>query len=349
MIDEPERGGGQPPLAAAPLAAHASSRHDHYPRVDRHRRRAMQTGAAALDARLRAQDEADGGIVHAMRRLASADPDIIFTALVPYLTDHDWVRRRLADALALCAGEVFAMPPLRMFGGEAMGGLVLAEAPPITLSLMILPFNQPTPRAASVIFSPGHGLTHIVRSGGASMRRYHAALSDAERAGGFCAGAAAPMTMVGERPLDDGDQIRADQQCESFNLTRGEDDLVMLQLFVHETSRVPMREYDAATGRLIHAAAAGRGTSFRQMGLAVLRSLGRRDAAPLFVAALDDPDFAMRWQVMRELIALDAQAALPLLTAMAADDPHPEVRAAAIATLAMLRERAAPQPLVEMA
>jgi HEAT repeat protein len=85
------------------------------------------------------------------------------------------------------------------------------------------------------------------------------------------------------------------------------------------------------------------------MGLAVLRAFGRTDAAPLFAAALADEDFAMRWQVMRELLALDTAAALPHLTAMAAQDPHPEVRAAATATLALLRARAAACPVPEPA
>ena len=341
MIDEPERGGGWPPLAAAPLAGLALSRHDHYPRDDIARRQRMQQHAAALDAQWRAEDAAPGGIGHAMLRMTGADPDIIFAKLSSYLTDHSWVQRRLRAALALSAADPFAMPPLRMFSGGALGGLILAEVPPITLSLMIRPFNQPTPRDPSVIFSPGHGLTQIVRSGGACIRRYRVRLSDEERAGKFRSATAAPLEVLGTAPLGDGDQIRVDQQCESFNLTPGDGDLVMLQLFVHAASRVPMREYDPTTGRLIRAAAAGRATSFRQMGLAVLRAFGRSDAAPLFAAALNDDDFAMRWQVMRELVALDPQAALPPLGTMAADDPHPEVRAAAQATLAILRERTA--------
>jgi HEAT repeat protein len=85
------------------------------------------------------------------------------------------------------------------------------------------------------------------------------------------------------------------------------------------------------------------------MGLAVLRAFGRSDAAPLFAAALTDEDFAMRWQVMREFLALDGDAALPHLTALAGADPHPEVRAAAAATLAVLRERTAHMPVAEPA
>ena len=51
------------------------------------------------------------------------------------------------------------------------------------------------------------------------------------------------------------------------------------------------------------------------------------------------PHFYTRWHVMRELLALDADAALPHLRRMAASDPHPEVRAAARADArAVLRD-----------
>ncbi|HMP46095.1 MAG TPA: HEAT repeat domain-containing protein, partial [Sphingopyxis sp.] len=66
-----------------------------------------------------------------------------------------------------------------------------------------------------------------------------------------------------------------------------------------------------------------------------LRIFGRRDAAPLFAEAARTEDFAARWTAMRDLVALDATAAHPLLAQMAAHDPHPEVRRAAAATLAL--------------
>ena len=45
--------------------------------------------------------------------------------------------------------------------------------------------------------------------------------------------------------------------------------------------------------------------------------------------------FYARWYLMRELLALNAEAARPVLEAMASADPHPEVRAAALQTLEM--------------
>lgn len=297
-----------------------------------------------MDAALRAQDAGAGGLVAAMTALAEARaaPDAIFAALAPWLDDGEWVAARLAALTAFAASDPFAMPPVRIFGGGGvLGGLILAEVPPITLSLMVRPFDQSGAAGGSIIFSPGQGQTRIIRSGGARIRRYRVALSPEERGGGFRIGSAARAEQIEERALADGEVIRTDQQCESFTLRGGDGDIVMLQLFVHQSSRVPMREYDPASGQIIKLAAAARATSFRQMGLAVLRAFGRRDAAPLFAAALDDSDFAMRWQVMREWIALDTAAALPHLTRLAAGDPHPEVRAAAAATLRMVRERVA--------
>lgn len=327
------------------------SRHDHYPRSDSARRRALHAREVALESALRSADQHADGIAAQIARLAAAraTPDQIFAALEPRLSDLGWLRDRLAALCSMAASDDFAMPPVRIFNG-ALGGLILAEAPPITLSLMIRPFDQAPPAGAPVIFALGHGMTRIVKSGGARLRRYRVALSAAEKAGGFRASTANPCEFVGESALADGDIIRADQQCESFHMTGGDGDLVMLQIFVQAPSRVAMREYDPVTGQLVRLAAAGRATSFRQMGLAVLRAFGRRDAVPLFASALQDPDFAMRWQVMREFIALDPLAALPELAAMAAGDPHPEVRAAAGQTLRIVREHLAKvrPPLEEM-
>jgi hypothetical protein len=43
---------------------------------------------------------------------------------------------------------------------------------------------------------------------------------------------------------------------------------------------------------------------------------------------------------MREMLALDAEAALPALKRMAAGDPHPEIRAAALQTLGLFFDEA---------
>ena len=74
------------------------------------------------------------------------------------------------------------------------------------------------------------------------------------------------------------------------------------------------------------------------MMVSLLRTMDREDAAPLLVEALASPHFYTRWHVMREMLALDAEAALPSLRHMAEDDPHPEVRFAATQALSLFFE-----------
>ena len=47
------------------------------------------------------------------------------------------------------------------------------------------------------------------------------------------------------------------------------------------------------------------------MMVSLLRTMEREDAVPLIIEALDSPHFYTRWHIMRELLALDAEAALP--------------------------------------
>lgn len=129
--------------------------------------------------------------------------------------------------------------------------------------------------------------------------------------------------------------LQFDTTREAFSLSHATGDILLLELAVQPPSPLPIRSYDIATGRLVHVSAARRDSSFRTMALALLRSFGRTDAVPLFLDATHAGDFAARWSALRELVALDPAAAQPRLAAMAAADPHPEIRRAATATLAL--------------
>ena len=83
----------------------------------------------------------------------------------------------------------------------------------------------------------------------------------------------------------------------------------------------------------IGASSTDEASSRLQMMVSLLRAMEREDALPLIEEALDSPHFYTRWHIMREMLAMDADAALPSLRRMAADDPHPEIRAAARQTL----------------
>ena len=104
-----------------------------------------------------------------------------------------------------------------------------------------------------------------------------------------------------------------------------------------------MTEYDLETLEWVGASSTDEASSRTQLMLALLRTMERTDAAPLFAEMVRGDHFYARWQAMREFLALDAELALPHLRAMAATDPHPEVRAAAAQTLQAFFGEAADQ------
>jgi HEAT repeat protein len=109
--------------------------------------------------------------------------------------------------------------------------------------------------------------------------------------------------------------------------------MVLLQATI-ATDQAPLAvEYDSATGEYVGCSATGDTSSRIQMITTLLRKLDHQPAFAAIAAFLDHPDFFVRWHVMKELLGLDAEAALPHLRRMAATDPHPEPRRAARAVL----------------
>jgi len=86
----------------------------------------------------------------------------------------------------------------------------------------------------------------------------------------------------------------------------------------------PGREYDAASGRLLHRSAGRIGTSRREAIIALLGRMGRADAAPQIArVALDEGDPSLRWQALREALALDTATGFRALASVArrGEDP----------------------------
>jgi len=297
----------------------------------------MRRAATDLDAAWRAADTAPDGLLTAIAALADVPADVAIACLLPWLSDTDWLRSRLDAALVLLAADPFARAPLRMVGGGdgGPGGLVLADCGAIRLTLQLRPFTANSAASGTAVFVPGRAAILVLDDGGAELCAHAVAVSAAEEAGEFTARDAAPCHSQPPRPLRTGETLILDTARQSFTLHGARRDILFLELTVQPPSRLPIRAYDIASGRLTHVSASRRDSSFRQMALALLRHLGRTDAAPLFVAETASEDFAARWTAMRELVALDPAAALPHLGAMAASDPHPEVRRAAAATHAL--------------
>ncbi|MBO9698377.1 MAG: HEAT repeat domain-containing protein [Sphingopyxis sp.] len=314
------------------------SRHDHFPRTDGARRQRIRAAVAAGEAAWRATDCAPDGLFTAIDALGDAPADMAVAQLLSWLDDTKWMRARLDAALALLAADPFLRPPMRLVGGGdgAPGGLILVDHGGVRLTLLVHPAASCIAAPATCVFVPGRAAVRVLSGGGASLVSHEVAVSAAEEAGGFTASAAARCHSHPPRPLHTGETLRLDTARQSYSLAGAAGDLLLLELAVQPPSVLPIRAYDIRSGGLIHASAARRDSSFRAMALALLRQLGRADAVPFFVSETRSEDFAGRWNAMRELIALDSAAALPHLVAMAASDPHPEVRHAAAATRALV-------------
>jgi hypothetical protein len=92
-------------------------------------------------------------------------------------------------------------------------------------------------------------------------------------------------------------------------------------------------EFDSKALTFVGASSTNEASSRIQMLVSLLRKMERSDAMPIIEEMLSSPYFYTRWHIMREMLALDAEAARPALIRMAAEDPHPEVRAVAGQTL----------------
>lgn len=310
------------------------SRHDHFSCVDPARRRRIRAAVTALDTAWRAADAAPDGLLTAIDALADAPADIAVVRLLPWLADTAWLRNRIDAALALLMVDPFARPPLRSEGGGdgGAGGLILIDRGAIRLTLAVRPADRGVAAAHGTTFVPGRAAIRILADGGASIVLHEVAVSAAEEAGGWTSAAAALCRSGSPRRLRTGETLHFDTARQSYSLGGAGRDVLLLELTVQPPSLLPIRRYDIASGRLAHVSASCRDSSFRVMALSLLRHFGRTDAAPLFAAETETADFAARWHAMRELIALDPAAARSRLAAMAADDPHPEVRRAAVAT-----------------
>ena len=80
----------------------------------------------------------------------------------------------------------------------------------------------------------------------------------------------------------------------------------------------PGREYCAASGKLLHQSAGAIATSRQEATVALLGRMGRTDAAPaMAMLATGEGDMSLRWQALREALALDSATGFAALCTIA--------------------------------
>ena len=273
-------------------------------------------------------------VQHVAARMAGLEhPDAIRTAAVALLSDCTWLADMLAPLIAGLAADPWFAPAIRVQRDARRTALVLADLPALTLSASITaaaPLTSAGPPASFVL--PGRQrVTRYLRGGEAHVRRWQRIGSDDPVR---CCEVAGDTLADGMLTVQDG--VR-----EARLIVAATRDVVAVTATVKPGADPLVREFAVADGRLLRQASTDDAASRAELLLMLLRASGRTDAGACFDSASHDAAPQLRWAAMREWLMLDARAAHPRLTAMAAHDPDAAVRDAARRTLATLAARMA--------
>lgn len=137
------------------------------------------------------------------------------------------------------------------------------------------------------------------------------------------------------RSLQKGDRLSRKGSCQARSFTRVTGRLVTLRLSRPCGDDGAVREYRLSDGALLRQASADKRESSREMMMAVLGRMGRSDAVPAIAQLARSGSDHLRWQAMRQCLALDPARGFALLGAMAraVDDPLAEAAGALRAQL----------------
>lgn len=244
----------------------------------------------------------------------------------------------MRDLIRSCRADPFFRPPFHPVSSEIHTGLLLFHNADLSLAVGVtgvemLAAKKAGPRGATSIgFSGQLTLFRYVKAGGATLSFWEAPPIGDD----FVSAGAGAARCVGRRLIADGEEIVIDGRYQSFVIEHAASDMVYFQALVRTGGAPLATEYDSRSLALIGASSTDEASSRIQMMVSLLRVMERDDAFPLIAEMLNAaPHFYTRWHIMREMLAMDAEAALPALREMAKGDPHPEVRAAARQTLGL--------------
>ena len=276
-----------------------------------------------------------GGLHRDLEHLQDPTPEKVI-ALARRFFDEAEARENLIQGLIeRCRAAPFFMPPFHPLTSEIHAGLLLFHHDHVAIALGVTGVDMLAAKKAyrrgpaSVGFTGVWNLFRYLKAGNATISFWEAPPIDS----GFSAASAGQCRLTGRRRIADGEEILVDGKSESFIVDHADSDILYLQAMVRTGAAPLTAEYDSETRGFIGATSTDEASSRVQMMATLLREMERDDAVPVLLDSLASPHFYTRWHIMRELLALDAEAALPELRRMAAEDPHPEVRAAAAQTL----------------
>lgn len=226
-----------------------------------------------------------------------------------------WVASFAAAMAAALRRAPLGHVPLRHFTDGVTSTLLLARSANATLALVAVDGAGLSARAAAttVDFGPTETWEHIL-AGSAAAEWIEAGEPSRDR------------VRLQRKPivLTPGSLIERDGSREALQLRRVSGCLVSLRLQRRRGNGDPTREYALADGRLVHQAAGDPADSRTELMIALLGRMGRADAAPAIAAvAHNGGSPALRWQALRECLALDTATGFAALAGIARDPADP--------------------------
>lgn len=268
------------------------------------------------------------------------DAEAIARIAATVFADDGWTDTLIDSLCEQLRSDPMFRPPLRVLSNELLTGLLVYENGQVSIAASIidraqLAAKKSGPRGpTSINFLGRLSVFKFVRAGDALLSFWETEPITA----GFTAADAAACRRTGERRLGDGEILVVDSRRQSFVIEHARSNIMLLEASI-ALGEAPLKvEYDSSSLAYVSCSATDEETSRIQVISTLARKLGAAEAFDAIVPFLDHRDFFLRWHVIKELLGIDADAALPYLKKMAAGDPHPEPRRAARAMLEHLTE-----------
>lgn len=227
---------------------------------------------------------------------------------------------------AILAENPLGLVPLRHHCDDGMASLVLARAGGASLSLQALDGSALAPPPPTISFAPTETWDRVL-----------AGHADVETIAAVPVGPDLVALTAQRSRLAPGAVCCRDGRTEAQTYLAIDPVLVVLRLQRRHPGALPTLEYRRADGVLVHRAAGNPRDSRFELVAALLGAMERGDAAPTLAAiAREGGTASMRWQALRQALALDSARGFAALTDIAAD-PDDALAAPAGALLAQLR------------
>ena len=219
---------------------------------------------------------------------------------------NQFVDAWLADGLALLASNPLAQPEFAFQQSANSAVMRIASSGRAELSVVVFWPSESDAPASSVHF--------------ASVDRHEICLSGSASAVLATRIDARTKLHVERRHLRPGDRLvqRGNRDAKAYDSIEG--CLAILRLSRRHERAQATCELALEDGRLIHRSTGEKADSRKEMAMALLTRMKRGDAVPQILDIARSGDPHLRWQALRNCLALDVRQGFDLLCTIAADD-----------------------------